>query len=611
MCPIRLFIFLLFGAVALGQVTSGEKSHTGSGGSDAKFASLTEQFIHESLALSPVSASQAGYHQHEIASGKVIQLDAELDDVGPEAIAQQLQFYRNWHDRLRKKAPFKSLGIEDQADWQLIDDQISYYLLDLEHIQSYKHQPTVYVELIGNAIFLPLTQDYASQDVRVGHVFSRLEKIPRLLDQAKQQLTDADPVFIDTAIEENDGNVDLIENMLKGMIAAGSPQEAKYKQVAPPAVKSLNNFSAWLKNDLVKRATATTTWRLGKPLYDQKFRYVMEVDLTPEQVLADAEQEMRSVRAEMFQIALPMHKELYPDHNDHADLQGRDRENKIIGEVLDKVSQEHAQRDHLMDAVKADVADIQRFIREKKIVSLSDRGNLKIIPTPPFMRGVYSVAGFHSAPPLEPNSEAQYWVTPIDPSVPEAKAESKLREYNKWALQWLTIHEALPGHYIQYEHADNVQPAIRRVLRSLDGNGPYVEGWAEYIAQVMLDEGFDNNDPRFRLVMRKIRLRVVSNAILDVRMQTMGMTDEQAMELMTKDAFQTQAEADGKLRRAKLTSAQLPTYYVGLRKWLEIRKKYQDRAGAKFNLMEFHNRVLAEGPIPLPILEKIVMGEGK
>jgi uncharacterized protein (DUF885 family) len=136
-----------------------------------------------------------------------------------------------------------------------------------------------------------------------------------------------------------------------------------------------------------------------------------------------------------------------------------------------------------------------------------------------------------------------------------------------------------------------------------------VEGWAEYIAQVMLDEGFDDNDARFRLVMRKIRLRVVSNAILDVRMQTMGMTDQQAMDLMTKDAFQTEAEATGKLKRAKLTSAQLPTYYVGLRQWLEIRKKYQEREGAKFNLMEFHNQVLDEGPMPLPILENIVMSK--
>src|SRR5277367_4277394 len=169
-------------------------------------------------------------------------------------------------------------------------------------------------------------------------------------------------------------------------------------------------------------------------------------------------------------------------------------------------------------SIEADLAGITQFIREKKIVSLTSRDNLKVIPTPPFERGSYSVAGFHSAPPLEPQAEAQYWVTPIDPQMPDAKAESKLREYNDFTLQWLSIHEALPGHYIQFEHLNNIQPERRRLLRSLYANGAYVEGWAEYIAQVMMDEGFLDNDPRFRMVMRKIRLRVISNAILDIKM---------------------------------------------------------------------------------------------
>ena len=130
---------------------------------------------------------------------------------------------------------------------------------------------------------------------------------------------------------------------------------------------------------------------------------------------------------------------------------------------------------------------------------------------------------------------------------------------------------------------------------------------AEYIAQVMMDEGFLNNDPRFRLVMRKIRLRVLGNAILDIRMQTMNMSDSEALELMTKDAFQTQAEAEGKLRRAKLTSTQLPTYYVGLREWFALRKKYEAARGKDFNLLDFHNLVLDEGPLPVPIVEKLVL----
>jgi uncharacterized protein (DUF885 family) len=219
------------------------------------------------------------------------------------------------------------------------------------------------------------------------------------------------------------------------------------------------------------------------------------------------------------------------------------------------------------------------------------------------------VAGFHSAPPLEPQADAEFWVTPIDPAMPEDKAESKLREYNNYTLKWLTIHEALPGHYIQFEHLNNIQPESRRLLRSLFGNGAYIEGWAEYIAQVMMDEGYLNHDPRFRLVMRKIRLRLLANTILDVRMHTMGMTDQQAMEMMTKDGFQTQAEAEGKLRRVKLTSTQLPTYYVGIREWFKVRKEYQAKAGKQFDMLRFHDLVLDEGPLPVPVVGKLVMAK--
>jgi uncharacterized protein (DUF885 family) len=301
---------------------------------------------------------------------------------------------------------------------------------------------------------------------------------------------------------------------------------------------------------------------------------------------------------------------MYPGQSDDANLSPRDRENKIIGAVLMKISDDHARRDQLIPAVQADLESIKQFIREKKIVALGPRDNLKVIPTPEFERGTYSVGGFHSAPPLEPNAEAQYWVTPIDPKTSDEKAESKLREYNNYALKWLTIHEALPGHYVQAEHANDVQPPERRVLRNLFGNGPYVEGWAEYIAQVMMDAGYLNHDPKFRLVMRKIRLRVLSNTILDIRMHTNGMSDEQAMDLMRNEAFQTQAEADGKLTRAKLTSTQLPTYYLGIRQWFALRRKYEAAKGSAFNMEEFHNRALDQGPLPLEYLEKILLPPG-
>jgi uncharacterized protein (DUF885 family) len=156
-----------------------------------------------------------------------------------------------------------------------------------------------------------------------------------------------------------------------------------------------------------------------------------------------------------------------------------------------------------------------------------------------------------------------------------------------------------------------VEPERRRLLRNLYGNGCYVEGWAEYIAQVMMDEGFAGNSPKFRLMMRKIRLRLLANTILDVRMQTMGMTDEQAMELMLKDAFQTQAEADGKLQRAKLSSTQLPTYYVGYREWMRLRQDYQKARGNDFDMLKYHDMVLDLGPLPIDAVRQIVLPDKK
>jgi uncharacterized protein (DUF885 family) len=576
-----------------------------------KFAVLSDQFMKDSLSWSPVSASAAGYHSHlDPRSGRPIALDALLDDFSLEWFATQRDFYANWRERFHKETPASALDPEDAADWQLIDDQIGLTLLELDRIQSYKHNPTVVVELIGNALFLPLTQNYASHDLRVGHVLARVRQIPRLLAQVQAYLSDSDPIWISTAVDENAGNIDLIENALAAEIPAGSPRKAEYDAVAPPAVKALHDFSAWLQNSLAKQPS-NLTWRLGKELYDQKFALVMETPVTPAEVLASAEQDMKSVRAEMLQLALPLHSQMYPDHNDHSNLAEHDRQNLIIQEVLQKISDHHTTPAQLQPTIEADLAGITKFIREQRIVSLSSRDNLKVIPTPPFERGIYSVAGFHSAPPLEPQAEAQYWVTPIDPEMPAAKVESKLREYNDFTLQWLSIHEALPGHYIQFEHLNNIQPERRRLLRSLYANGAYVEGWAEYIAQVMMDEGFLDNDPRFRMVMRKVRLRVISNAILDIKMHTMNMTDQEAMDLMTKESFQTQAEAEGKLQRAKLSSTQLPTYYVGIREWFALRKKYQAAAGKNFNLLKFHDLVLDEGPLPVPVVEKLVMPSAK
>jgi uncharacterized protein (DUF885 family) len=218
------------------------------------------------------------------------------------------------------------------------------------------------------------------------------------------------------------------------------------------------------------------------------------------------------------------------------------------------------------------------------------------------MRGIYSVAGFNAAPALEPQLGAFYWVTPIPPNWPQARIESKLREYNRYGMMEITIHEAMPGHYVQFQFANAVEPKSRRVLRNIFGNGPYVEGWALYTQQMMSDEGFLNNSQELRLTMMKQLLRSIANAILDIRLQTMGMTDQQALDLMTKDTFQEKEEATGKLQRAQLSSCQLPMYFIGWRGWLDTREDYKKRKGSAFQLQQFHDAALKESAVPLPAL---------
>ena len=183
-----------------------------------------------SLMISPVNASQAGFHNYtDPKTGKTIELDALLDDLGPPGIAAQKKFYSDWQQRFRK-FDRASLDKEDNADWQLIDDQIAYNLLELNRIQSYKHNPTDYVEFVGNALFLPMSQNYAASDVRMGHVLARIGQIPRALDQAKQALVDTDPIYTSTALDENAGNIDLIENTVKEQIPAGSAWKSNMRK---------------------------------------------------------------------------------------------------------------------------------------------------------------------------------------------------------------------------------------------------------------------------------------------------------------------------------------------------------------------------------------------
>jgi uncharacterized protein (DUF885 family) len=279
---------------------------------------------------------------------------------------------------------------------------------------------------------------------------------------------------------------------------------------------------------------------------------------------------------------------------------------KTLQQALDDIAKQHSTPDtYIADAKKA-LDQATAFVKEKGLLTLPARGNLQVIETPEFMRGIYAVGGFNPAPALEPQLGAFYWVTPIPKNWPKDRIESKLREYNEYGLQELTVHEAMPGHWVQFEYADDVQPPSRRLLRNVFSNVPYVEGWGVYAQQMMSDEGYMNHSTGLQLTFMKQMLRVLSNTIIDVRLQTMGMTDQQALDFMIKDAYQEKEEATAKLQRAQLSSCQLPTYYAGLKGWLAVREDFKQRRGSAYSLRDFNERALKESAVSLPMLARLL-----
>ena len=542
------------------------------------FAQVTEEFVFSSLALSPVGATEAGYHQHQ-----GVPLDELLDDYSAPALDNQRKFYHTFHDRLAA-IPADKLDAEDRADYDIVNNQIELALVELDTIQAYRHNPTLYVELIGNALFTPFVIEYAPRPERFRHIVKRLQKIPSLLEQAKSNLTDSPEVWNTVARQENDGNIELISKTLREAVPAALSDS--YAKAAEPALAALRAFNVFLKDDL---ASKKSDWRLGKDKYAAKFKCVFSSGKTPEQVLSEAEAELKNARAEIAKLA----------------------GGKTVREALDAIAQKHSTRESYLDDARRTLEQATQFVRERALVTLPTRSNLKVIETPVFMRGGYAVGGFSGAPPLEPGLGAFYWVTPIPADWPAARAESKLREYNAYGLQELTIHEAMPGHYVQAEYANQVEPNGRRLLRNVYGNGAYVEGWAVYAQQAMSDAGYMSGDPGLRLTFWKQMLRVITNTILDVRLQTLGMTDKEALDLMTNQAFQETEEATAKLQRAQLSSCQLPTYFVGWKGWLHARDEYKKQRAGEFAALTFHEDALKESAVPLPVLERLLASGAK
>lgn len=556
---------------------------------DAKFDTLVTKFFDESFKANPVWATFIGEHRY----------DGGLNDFSPFAIQEKKDMLGSFLNEF-KSIDTTKLSSAKRIDYKIILDQINYQLFDLEVLKDWEKSPLEYNYIIGGSIHSLITRDFAPWEQRLRNVLSRLKQIPRLLQQAKRNLRNPAPIQTETAIKQNKGVISLIRDDLKKVLDNSPSLKDSILEESKKVISALEDYQNFLEKELLPNSKGE--WRLGEELYKKKLRFALESDLPYEEVLQRAEREYTNVRKQMYQTALPLHQNFFPEHK-HTET-GEKLEGIIIREVLDEIAKDHPKKDELLDVCQNILKDLERFVKEKNIIDISKINPLEVQWEPEFSRGV-AVGGLDSPGPLDKEQKSFYRVSPLPLDWPENQIESFLREYNNWMLVDLSIHEAIPGHYVQGYYS-NLYPSL---VRSVFGSGPFVEGWAVFSEKIMVDEGYSDFDPRLKLTQLKMYLRAVINTILDAKLQTGKMTKGEAMKLMIEGGFQEEAEAKGKLIRAKLTSTQLATYFVGFQEVNDLYEDYKKIKGDKFSLKEFNEKLLSYGSPPVKYLREILLKE--
>ncbi len=553
---------------------------------DQLFGQLTSEYLKGYFAANPISATGIGVHDY----------DNILDDVSPQAAEKEIARLKSYKEQLGRVN--QSLMTKDKTiDWRILSENIDEALFQYEELKDYQWNPMVYTGALGNSIAALIYQEFAPLEQRLKNAAARAAQVPRFLEQAKANLKNAPPMHVETAINQNQGNISLFKDELTNAAKGASDQvKSQVAEGSAKAVAALEEFGNWLKTDLKPRATRDE--HLGKALFEKKLTHNLKSSLTPADVLQRAMAEKDRVHGEMFALAAPLYKEYYGE-----DPGGKDSLT-VIKKVLDKIVLDHPKKDELMDVIKKIIPDLNEFITKHDILTLDPTQPLVIRETPEYERGV-SVASMESPGPLEKNLKSFYNVTPVPNEWTPEQVESYLREYNNWSLRDLSIHEGVPGHYVQLYYANRYPSIIRNVY----GSGSMVEGWAVYAERMMVDEGYMNHDPRMKLIQLKWYIRVVLNAIIDQKIHAYGMTQAQMMDLLTKEGFQEEREAAGKWRRANLTSTQLSTYFVGFQEIWDLREAYKKKMGSSFNLKKFHEDFLSHGSPTVKYIQELMMAE--
>jgi uncharacterized protein (DUF885 family) len=553
---------------------------------DAQLNAFFQTYLDEHFRQQPLEATSLGDHR----------FDALLDDISPQARSGWLVLARKTLKALPKQVDYKRLTRDGQIDFEIFQHELQTDIWLTENTHPFEEDPRTYGNYINDGVYSLLTHSTLPREVNVSNCLARMAEIPRIIAAAKATLTHPPRPILETAIRQNRGATSFFQKDIFEL--AGETQQIdKLKTAAAGVAAQLEEYQKFLEGELMARANGE--WRLGESKFKRKLELVLDSGMSADQVFADAEAEFAQVRADMYVVSRQLWASYFPQTAlPPDDPEGR---RQTITKVVDAVNQEHGKPETLVADARACVEKIKAFIRERNYLQLPEPDHCQVIEMPEFRRG-NSLAYLDNAPPLDPNASSYYAISSPPSDWAPAQVNSFLEEYNSHMLQILTIHEGYPGHYVQLERANGNPSLIRRVYQS----GPFVEGWAVYGEVTMLNEGYGGGDLRLRLMQQKFYLRAVANAILDNKMHCTQISDAEAMKFLTEDAFQSEGEAKLKLIRAKQSSTQLSTYFVGRMAHYRLHQQVERELGGKFDLARYHEAVLSHGSVPVKYLPELV-----
>ncbi len=584
------------------------------------FDDLAARFLDELFAVDPVTATVIGDHR----------FDGRWPDTSDGGRLARLALYERWAQAFEALDP-ASLTADQRIDRDLVLGELARHRFFEAELREDAWDPLGWIYLMGAGLHVLIARDFAPLAARLANFASRLEGVPKIISDA-QEVIGSHPARQVSRLHarvagDRVSGVAALGDEAVAMAEAAAPGDVGVAAILPRlhaanevAKAALTAIGEHLRTEVAPSVSGTA--ELGRELFAAKLRYTLaDPTVTPEAILARAEHEYGVVRAEMVRLA----REMWPQWC--ADRAMPDDEGALVRAVLDAVALEHPKADRLVEVCRGLVEDIEAFCRDHDVIGLAE-DPLEVQWTPEFMRS-FAGAMLEAPGPLDVGQKAFYSITPARPEWGPEEVESWLRELSDRQLKLLTIHEAVPGHYLQGAYANRSGGSL---LRRVFGSGLFAEGWAVYVTQAMLDRGYAGDDLALWLTHWKFYLRAVVNTILDVRIHCLGMGSEEALTLMVDGAFQERSEAEAKDERARLTATQLSTYFLGsVGCWDiedEARRRAAEASGAGrdsvpvpalvggypltpgFNERAHLEAVISHGEPPIPLLRRMLLGEG-